>query len=115
MADAVAETFEHGGALVCEAGTGVGKSLAYLIPAASAGRTVVVSTATRALQSQLLHDDLPLAEAALGRSIDAVRPEGPRELRLQARGGRRRAAPRRPRSSGRARAVAPVALEHGDG
>ena len=72
MADAVAETFEHGGALVCEAGTGVGKSLAYLIPAASAGRTVVISTATRALQSQLLHDDLPLAEAALGRSIDAV-------------------------------------------
>jgi ATP-dependent DNA helicase DinG len=72
MADAVANTIEHGGALLCEAGTGVGKSLAYLIPAASAGRTVVISTATRALQSQLLHDDLPLAEAALGRTIDAV-------------------------------------------
>ena len=72
MADAVANTFEHGGALLCEAGTGVGKSLAYLIPAATAGRTVVISTATRALQSQLLHDDLPLAEAALGRKIDAV-------------------------------------------
>jgi ATP-dependent DNA helicase DinG len=72
MADAVAQTLEHGGALLCEAGTGVGKSLAYLIPAATAGRTVVISTATRALQSQLLHDDLPLAEAALGRSIDAV-------------------------------------------
>ena len=72
MADAVASTFEHGGALLCEAGTGVGKSLAYLIPAASAGRTVVISTATRALQSQLLNDDLPLAEAALGRKIDAV-------------------------------------------
>ena len=87
MADAVAETFEHGGALVCEAGTGVGKSLAYLIPAASAGRTVVISTATRALQSQLLHDDLPLAEAALGRKHRRRRPEGPWELRLQARGG----------------------------
>jgi ATP-dependent DNA helicase DinG len=72
MADAVAKTFEHGGALLCEAGTGVGKSLAYLIPAATAGRTVVISTATRALQSQLLHDDLPLAEAALGRTINAV-------------------------------------------
>ena len=72
MADAVANTIEHGGALLCEAGTGVGKSLAYLIPAATAGRTVVISTATRALQSQLLHDDLPLAEAALGRKIDAV-------------------------------------------
>jgi ATP-dependent DNA helicase DinG len=72
MAEAVANTFEHGGALLCEAGTGVGKSLAYLIPAASAGRTVVISTATRALQSQLLTDDLPLAEAALGRKIDAV-------------------------------------------
>ena len=72
MADAVANTLEHGGALLCEAGTGVGKSLAYLIPAATSGRTVVISTATRALQSQLLHDDLPLAEAALGRKIDAV-------------------------------------------
>jgi ATP-dependent DNA helicase DinG len=72
MADAVAKTFEHGGSLVCEAGTGVGKSLAYLIPAATAGRTVVISTATRALQSQLLNDDLPLAEAALGRKINAV-------------------------------------------
>jgi ATP-dependent DNA helicase DinG len=72
MADAVAQTFEHGGSLLCEAGTGVGKSLAYLIPAATSGRTVVISTATRALQSQLLHDDLPLAEAALGRKIDAV-------------------------------------------
>jgi ATP-dependent DNA helicase DinG len=72
MADAVAQTFQHGGSLLCEAGTGVGKSLAYLIPAATAGRTVVISTATRALQSQLLHDDLPLAEAALGRKIDAV-------------------------------------------
>jgi ATP-dependent DNA helicase DinG len=72
MADAVARTFEHGGSLLCEAGTGVGKSLAYLIPAATAGRTVVISTATRALQSQLLHDDLPLAEAAIGRTIDAV-------------------------------------------
>ncbi|MEO9177150.1 MAG: ATP-dependent DNA helicase, partial [Gaiellales bacterium] len=72
MADAVAKTFEHGGSLVCEAGTGVGKSLAYLIPAATAGRTVLISTATRALQSQLLHDDLPLAEAALGRKINAV-------------------------------------------
>lgn len=72
MADAVARTMQHGGSLLCEVGTGVGKSLAYLIPAATAGRTVVISTATRALQSQLLHDDLPLAEAAVGRKINAV-------------------------------------------
>ena len=53
MAEAVAEVFEHGGHLVCEAGTGTGKSLAYLVPAAASGRRIVVSTATKALQGQL--------------------------------------------------------------
>ena len=73
----VANTIEHGGALLCEAGTGVGKSLAYLIPAAAAGRTVVISTATRALQSQLLHDDLGTfvydeVEGSCGRPVLAL-------------------------------------------
>ena len=64
MADAVAETFDHGEHLLVEAGTGVGKSFAYLVPAIAAvagqGRRVVISTYTIALQEQLVGKDLPL-------------------------------------------------------
>jgi ATP-dependent DNA helicase DinG len=55
--------------LLAQAGTGTGKSLAYLIPALQSGRRVVVATATKALQEQLLTKDVPLAEAALGRKV----------------------------------------------
>lgn len=55
--------------LLAQAGTGTGKSLAYLIPALESGRRVVVATATKALQEQLLTKDVPLAEAALGRRV----------------------------------------------
>jgi len=55
--------------LLAQAGTGTGKSLAYLIPALESGRRVVVATATKALQEQLLTKDVPLAEAALGRKV----------------------------------------------
>src|SRR5579875_406413 len=76
MANAVARAIETGEHLAVQAGTGTGKSLAYLVPAArhavSGGGTVVVSTATIALQRQLVERDLPrLAEAlapALGRA-----------------------------------------------
>jgi len=65
MATAVAAAFEGERCLAVEAGTGVGKSLAYLLPAAlwalTHGRKVLVSTHTRALQEQLLEKDLPLA------------------------------------------------------
>ena len=71
MAQGVEEVLTRGGTLVCEAGTGTGKSLGYLVPAALSGRRVVVSTATLALQSQLLRDDLPLAAAARGKPIRA--------------------------------------------
>ncbi len=54
MARAVAEAIDEGGRLVVEAGTGTGKTLAYLLPALASGRKVIVSTATRYLQSQLL-------------------------------------------------------------
>ena len=68
MALRVADLMSDGGALVCEAGTGTGKSLAYLVPAAlwakaNASR-VVISTYTRALQHQLATSDLPLLGAA---------------------------------------------------
>ena len=66
MALAVAQTIEDGGVLVVEAGTGVGKTLAYLVPALLSGEKVLFSTATKALQDQLFLRDIPLAVAALG-------------------------------------------------
>lgn len=72
MADAVAAAIDDERPLLVEAGTGTGKTLAYLVPAALSGKRVVVSTGTRALQEQLIAQDLPLAEAALGRPIKAA-------------------------------------------
>ncbi len=69
LAAAVAGALDHERHLLAEAGTGTGKSLAYLIPALSSGRRVVVATATKALQEQLLGKDVPLAAAALGRKV----------------------------------------------
>jgi ATP-dependent DNA helicase DinG len=60
MADAVAEAIAEGGTLICEAGTGTGKTYAYLVPALLSGRKVLVSTGTRNLQDQLFHRDLPV-------------------------------------------------------
>ena len=59
MSAATAEAFERGRHLAVAAGTGTGKSLAYLIPAVLSGRRVVVATATRALQDQLATKELP--------------------------------------------------------
>jgi ATP-dependent DNA helicase DinG len=66
MASAVGQAIEARGVLVCEAGTGTGKTLAYLVPAVLSGRRVIVSTATRTLQDQLFHRDLPMVCRALG-------------------------------------------------
>lgn len=66
MALAVAETIAQGGALVVEAGTGIGKTFAYLVPALLSGERVLVSTATKALQDQLFTRDLPVLVQALG-------------------------------------------------
>ena len=65
MADAVAATLEAGGVLICEAGTGTGKTFAYLVPALVSGRKVIISTGTKNLQDQLFHRDLPLIRDAL--------------------------------------------------
>jgi len=64
MAEAVAGALEHGESLICEAGTGTGKTFAYLVPALLSGRRVIVSTGTRPLQDQLFGRDLPLARKA---------------------------------------------------
>src|SRR3954454_21912160 len=69
LARAVEHALATGEHLVAEAGTGVGKSLAYLVPALESGRRGVVATATKALQEQLLQKDVPLAAAALGRKV----------------------------------------------
>ena len=66
MCRAVAEAMATGTHLVVQAGTGTGKSLAYLVPAALSGQKVVVATATKALQDQLAEKDLPLVDAGLG-------------------------------------------------
>ncbi len=66
MCRAVAEAVATRTHLVVQAGTGTGKSLAYLVPAALSGKKVVVATATKALQDQLAEKDLPLVDAGLG-------------------------------------------------
>jgi ATP-dependent DNA helicase DinG len=72
LAAAVAGALRSGRSLIAEAGTGTGKSLAYLIPALESGLQVVVATATKALQRQLLANDVPLAAAALGRQVEVA-------------------------------------------
>jgi len=65
MAEAVAAALDSGGRLIAEAGTGTGKTFAYLVPALLSGSKVIVSTGTRNLQDQLFHRDLPLLQEAL--------------------------------------------------
>src|SRR5439155_1080162 len=72
LAAAIERTFAEGGALVAEAGTGVGKSIAYLVPAiasAVSGERVIVSTHTLPLQDQLVRKDIPAVQAALGTEL----------------------------------------------
>lgn len=76
MAMAVAQTIEDGGVLVVEAGTGVGKTFSYLVPALLSGQRVLVSTATKALQDQLYLRDLPRLVQALGLPLRVARLKG---------------------------------------
>ncbi|WP_353850041.1 DEAD/DEAH box helicase, partial [Diaphorobacter sp.] len=65
MALAVAQAINARESLVVEAGTGIGKTFAYLVPALLSGERVLISTATKTLQDQLLTRDLPLLQQAL--------------------------------------------------
>jgi ATP-dependent DNA helicase DinG len=65
MAEAVANALSDRHHLLVQAGTGTGKSLAYLVPALVHGKKVLVATATLALQRQLVERDLPKIKAAL--------------------------------------------------
>ncbi|HET6894717.1 MAG TPA: ATP-dependent DNA helicase [Candidatus Baltobacteraceae bacterium] len=66
MAQLIERGFLEGMHTIVEAGTGVGKSLAYLVPALRSGKKIVLSTGTIALQEQLYHKDIPLVTKALG-------------------------------------------------
>jgi ATP-dependent DNA helicase DinG len=76
MATAVAQTLESGGVLLAEAGTGTGKTLAYLVPAILSGQRVLVSTGTKNLQEQIFTKDLPLLAQALSVRFRAALMKG---------------------------------------
>jgi len=76
MAAAVAGTLDEGGVLLVEAGTGTGKTLAYLVPAILSGQRVVVSTGTKNLQEQIYTKDLPLLARVLPVSFSATCMKG---------------------------------------
>ena len=76
MAAAVASVVEHGGTLLAEAGTGTGKTLAYLIPAILSGHRVLVSTGTKNLHEQIFFKDLPALTQAIGRPFSATLMKG---------------------------------------
>jgi ATP-dependent DNA helicase DinG len=76
LAGRVAATFEAGGVLLAEAGTGTGKTLAYLVPAVLSGRRVLVSTGTRTLQDQIFYKDIPALSRALGIELRAAYMKG---------------------------------------
>src|SRR4249919_1375658 len=76
FAEAVADAIDERATLIAEAGTGTGKTYAYLVPALLSGERVIVSTGTRALQDQLYHRDLPRVRAALGAPLKTALLKG---------------------------------------
>lgn len=96
MAEAILARLEEGGHAAIEAPTGIGKTLAYLIPAVISGRRVVISTHTKTLQDQLIEKDLPLLGRILAQvGVELVRasafdstPTPPQQLRYALMKGR---------------------------
>ena len=76
MADAVHDAIQKKHHLCVEAGTGTGKTLAYLIPAIAAGRRIIVSTGTKNLQEQLFTKDIPFLQAILPKKFKAPYMKG---------------------------------------
>jgi len=76
FAEAVREAIASRGVLIAEAGTGTGKTFAYLVPALLSGGRVIVSTGTKTLQDQLYHRDLPRIRQALGSTVDLALLKG---------------------------------------
>ncbi len=80
MAKAVGAALARLEPLIVEAGTGTGKTFAYLIPALLSGRSVIISTGTRTLQDQLFRRDVPMLAKALGLPGEARTAQGAHEL-----------------------------------
>jgi ATP-dependent DNA helicase DinG len=76
VAHAVERALTDDGVLICEAGTGIGKTFGYLVPAVLSGRKVVISTATKTLQDQIAERDLPLVQEVLGTDVPSVVMKG---------------------------------------
>jgi ATP-dependent DNA helicase DinG len=76
MAEAVERAIQQRSYLVAEAGTGTGKTLAYLVPAILSGRRVIVSTATKTLQEQIWEKDIPMLREACGLDFEAAYLKG---------------------------------------
>jgi len=76
MADAVENAILQQQALLCEAGTGTGKTFAYLVPALMSGKKIIISTGTRTLQDQLFQRDLPIVRNALGLPVTTALLKG---------------------------------------
>ncbi len=76
LAEAIASAIEAHGELIAEAGTGTGKTYAYLVPALLSGRRTIISTGTKALQDQLYHRDLPRVRDALGARLKTALLKG---------------------------------------
>src|SRR6201996_7636371 len=76
MAKAVGAALAKLEPLIVEAGTGTGKTFAYLVPALLSGRSIVISTGTRTLQDQLFHRDVPMLARALGSPVSMALLKG---------------------------------------
>ncbi|MGH8476206.1 MAG: ATP-dependent DNA helicase [Methylococcales bacterium] len=76
MAKAIAQAIASGEHFIAEAGTGTGKTFAYLVPAILSGRRILVSTGTRNLQDQLFNQDIPLIRSALAVAFQAALLKG---------------------------------------
>jgi len=76
LAAAIEKTITRGGTLVAEAGTGIGKTLSYLVPVLKGNLRTIISTGTKTLQDQLFFRDLPVVKKALGSSLKAVLLKG---------------------------------------
>jgi len=76
MATAVARVFDQGGVLLAEAGTGTGKTVAYLVPAILSGQRVLISTGTKNLQEQIFFKDIPALRQALDVPFTATYMKG---------------------------------------
>ena len=108
MARAVARTMADGGVLLAEAGTGTGKTMAYLVPAVLSGERVLVSTGTKNLQEQIYFKDLPVLREALGVPFTATCMKGRANYLCLHRFGQYRAAADAGRQDSEARVFLPI-------